>query len=210
MLTWCSLKGQIPLIDYSCGQLSMIWAAPWLTSRKRSQKPVHFFFCIYIYIQTESMALHLAVEGFSCLWGKGAWLISHRTCKFEREGSVNYGSDGGCGSNKSLHLTMAITYLKPSSSPLSPLYKICILWIPFVIPHSLILMSLHIRLCNKIFYYTKSDEKECRIFFKTKITAVCVYYTKVVSWWQDSIVNSHQKLQKFSHISECTSKQAKR
>lgn len=127
------------------------------------------FLSLYIYVCINKLKSWLYTEKwrYSCIKG-GRWeheilhIAPYKLCV-----GIISGLCSSCRRCPALTRGKHI-YLKTSSSPFITFIRICILWIPFVLSHSLILMSLHIRLCNKIFYYTKPDEKECRIFFKAK------------------------------------------
>lgn len=117
MLTRRSLKGRIPLVDFSRGQLSMIWAALWLTSRKRSQKPVCHFFSVYIKTNwNHGSALFQKSEGYNSLCRREHELFHTATYKFARVGAVTHGDTWGCWrdctASKALPLTWSPVALR--------------------------------------------------------------------------------------------------
>lgn len=76
---------------------------------------------------------------------------------------------------------------------------------PIIIPK-----CLHIRLCNKIFYYMKQDEKECRIFLTQQSVLITQNHFVVNRQYCNPIKrfikqNRQKKPMIISHSSECTS-----
>lgn len=142
-----SWRGTSNLVDFFDRQLSMIWAAPWLTSRRCSQKPGDHFF-VYIPKRKHYRPKWLSIESWGSSSIGGNNFISRKS---KNIAEVMRGGGDGRGEtqrsrNAATKSRVALRY------HLYTKFAYCELH-----PRFHIIMSLHIRLCNKIFYYTNSD-----------------------------------------------------